>query len=113
MRAAASASGSVSVLNCGLARERGTERTSTSRSTPASRSSATSSATLRVECPIVKTVASGRASIHVLAAIDRQRRAGDEVGLVGDQEQNGAGDVLGLAEPADRDARDDLFQDVV
>src|SRR5438067_7363647 len=29
------------------------------------------------------------ALIHVLAAIDRQRRAGDEIGVVGDQEQHG------------------------
>src|ERR1041384_2026547 len=110
MPASASSCGSVSVLNCGLVRERGTERTSTSRSTPASCNMPTSSATLRVECPIVKTVPAGRGSIHVLAAIDRERRAGDEVGLVGDQEQDRAGNVLGFAKTADRDARNDLLQ---
>ena len=51
-------------------------------------------------------------SIHMLAAIDRQRRAGDEIGLVGDQKQHRARDVLGLAEPSDRNARDDLFEHV-
>src|ERR1044071_9505723 len=110
MPASVSSCGSVSVLNCGLVRERGTERTSTRRSTPASCNMPTSSATLRVECPIVKIVPAGRGSIHVLAAIDGERRAGDEIGLVGDQEQDRAGDVLGLAEPADGNARDDLFQ---
>src|SRR5580704_10748473 len=126
----ASGSGSASVLNCGLARERGTERTSTRRATPAWRSNATSSATDRVEWPTVKIVicycerreatSQGRrlarwgllrrcaprndavrnkrataqrargvgGSVHVLAAIDRQCRAGDEIGLIGDQEQH-------------------------
>src|SRR5438477_10845934 len=50
----ARASGRASVLNCGLVRERGTDRTSTSRSIPACRSSPTSSATDRVEWPMVK-----------------------------------------------------------
>src|SRR5438552_18493418 len=141
MPPAASGSGKASALNCGLARERGTERTSTSRLTPASFSSATSSPAERVEWPIVKIVfpmagcrhsresgnpgqlpradpldsrfrGNDKGSIHVLAAIDREGRAGDEIGFVGDQEQDGAGDVLGLAEAADRDARDDLFEDV-
>src|ERR1044071_3954684 len=57
-----SACGNASVLNCGFVRDRGTERTSTSRSTPASRNSATSSATDRVECPIVKIVCTVRPS---------------------------------------------------
>src|SRR3954468_13527990 len=50
----ARASGRASVSNCGLVRERGTDRTSTSRSTPACRNNPTSSATDRVEWPIVK-----------------------------------------------------------
>ena len=49
----------------------------------------------------------------MLAAIDRQCRAGDETSFVGDEEQDGPRDVLGLAEPADRDARHDLLQDVL
>jgi hypothetical protein len=40
----------------------------------------------------------------VLAAVDREGRAGDEIGVVRDQEENGARDVLGLAEAPDRDA---------
>src|SRR5579863_8150005 len=118
MPAAASGAGSASALNCGLARERGTERTSTRRSTPASCNSPISSPIGRVEWPIVKIGFAGpaplsNASIHMLAAIDRQGRAGDETGFVRDQEQDGAGDVLGLAEAADRDARDDLLEDVL
>src|SRR5205823_15133850 len=141
--------GKASALNCGLARERGTERTSTSRSTPASCNSPISSPTERLEWPIVKIVLLGvlrilhrdcfaslamtvnglslrgaqrrsnlgeparSASIHVLAAIDREGRAGDEIGLVRDQEQDGAGDVLGLAEAADRNPCDDLFENVL
>src|SRR5713101_5464362 len=50
--------------------------------------------------------------VHMLAAIDRQRRAGDETGIVGDQEHHAAGDFIGLAEPADRDLGDDLLQHV-
>jgi hypothetical protein len=49
MPAAASGAGRTSALNCGLVRERGIVRTSTSSSTPASRNSATSSAVERVE----------------------------------------------------------------
>src|SRR5207253_8202925 len=56
--------------------------------------------------------ASQRPSIHVLAAIDRKGRARDEIGLVGDQEQHRASDVLGFAEAADRDAGDDLLQHI-
>src|SRR6185503_1604251 len=102
MPEAASGSGSASALNCGLTRERGTERTSTSRSTPATCNSAISSPAERVEWPMVKIVlvvcpASGNGSIHVLAAVDRKGRAGDEIGFVGDEEEDRAGDVLGLA----------------
>src|SRR5271163_4105409 len=101
MPAAMSGAGSASALNCGLARERGSERTSTSRATPASLSSAISSPSDRVEWPIVRILFAGpvplsNISIHVLAAIDREGRPGDEISLVGDQEQHGAGDVLGL-----------------
>src|SRR2546422_2724115 len=47
-------SGSVSRLNCGLRRERGMVRTSTSCVTPWARSSSTSSSSARVACPIVQ-----------------------------------------------------------
>src|SRR6185369_13352241 len=50
-----------------------------------------------------------RSSNHVLAAVDRHRRAGDSAGLVGGEEQHGAGDFLGLAETVDRDQRQDAF----
>src|SRR5712664_3618617 len=50
--------------------------------------------------------------VHMLAAVDRQRRAGDETGIVSDQEHHAAGYFIGLAEPADRDLGDDLFQHV-
>ena len=40
----------------------------------------------------------------MLAAVDRQGRAGDEIGIVGDQEQHAARDILGMAEPPDGDA---------
>jgi hypothetical protein len=43
-------------LNCGFVRERGIERTSTSRSTDTCRSKATNSSIERVEWPIVKIV---------------------------------------------------------
>src|SRR5437870_4483263 len=56
MPAAASGAGRASALNCGLVRERGTERMSTSRSTPAAWISSISSPTERVACPIVKIV---------------------------------------------------------
>jgi hypothetical protein len=39
----------------------------------------------------------------VLAAVDRQGRAGDEAGILAAQEGDAARDLLGLAEPADRD----------
>ena len=53
-----------------------------------------------------------RRSVHVLAAVQRQRRARDETALVGDQEQHAAGDLVGIAEAADGDARHDLLQHV-
>src|SRR5262249_45869485 len=45
---------STSALNCGLVRERGTVRTSTTRRTSESRSRSTNVDSGRVECPIVK-----------------------------------------------------------
>src|SRR5208282_6365895 len=51
--------------------------------------------------------------IHMLPAIDRQRRAGDEAGRVADQEHHAARDLLGVAEPADRNPRHDLLQHVL
>src|SRR5690242_18663627 len=60
MPSGSSASGSVSRLYCGLVRERGTVRMSTTASAPASRSSAANSSRLRVEWPIVKIVTCGR-----------------------------------------------------
>src|SRR5580692_2690072 len=55
MPAAAKVCGKTSVLNCGLNRERGTVRTSISRSTADSWSSVISSSAVRVEWPMVKT----------------------------------------------------------
>src|SRR5512135_2622888 len=60
MPAAASGAGSASALNCGLVRERGIERTSTRRSTSACFNISTSSATERVEWPMVNTVPRGQ-----------------------------------------------------
>src|SRR6185369_3153161 len=51
--------------------------------------------------------------IYMLAAVDRERRAGDEIGVVGDEEKNAARDVLGLAEAAHRNARHDLLEHVL
>ena len=48
-------------------------------------------------------------SHHDLPAIGGQRRAGEEAGIVGDQEQDAARDLLRLAEAADRDERQDGF----
>src|SRR5476651_2134927 len=53
-----------------------------------------------------------RPLVHVLAAVDRQGRAGDEAGVVGDQEQHAARDLVGLAESPDRDLGHDLLQHV-
>ena len=49
---------------------------------------------------------------YMLAAIDRQGRAGDETGIVGDEEHDAAGDVICCAQSADRDAFHDLFQNI-
>ena len=53
-------------------------------------------------------------SDHVLAAVRRQCRAGDEARIVGREEDDTARDLLGLAQPAERDVRQDvLFQHVL
>src|SRR5690606_33169206 len=49
-------------------------------------------------------------SIHVLAAVDRQRRAGHEPGIVGGEESHAPGDLLGMTEPADGYPRDDFLE---
>src|SRR5262249_60365059 len=36
-------------------------------------------------------------SVHVLTAVDRQGRASDEAGIIGDQEQHAASNLIGLA----------------
>ena len=49
----------------------------------------------------------GQSSDHVLAAVGGQRRAGDEAGLVGNEEQHAARDFFGHAEAAYRHLRQD------
>src|SRR3546814_8415335 len=49
-------------------------------------------------------------SIHMLSAIDAHRRSGDEAGFLAAQEGDAAGDLARLAEAADGDFGDDLFQ---
>ena len=51
-------------------------------------------------------------SIHMLAAVYRERRAGDEVGLFCNQKEDGAGDVFGSAQSAHRNARNDFLEHV-
>src|SRR5437016_3771605 len=54
------------------------------------------------------------ASHHVLPAIRRERRAGDQAGIVGSEKYHAARDLLGLAEPPERDQRQDvLLQDLL
>ena len=54
------------------------------------------------------------ASDHVLTAVGGQGRSGDEAGFVGGEEHHAARDLLGLAEPAHRNLRQDrLFQHVL
>src|SRR5579859_1615502 len=52
-------------------------------------------------------------SIHMLAAVDRQRRAGDEAAVLGDQERDTARNLRRVAEAADRDLGDDLLQHIL
>ncbi len=40
--------------------------------------------------------------LQALAAVDDEFRAGDERGLLGDQERHGVGDLRRLADPAER-----------
>ena len=47
------------------------------------------------------------ASVHVRAAVDVDLLAGDVGGFLGGQEQDGGGDLLGLAGTAHGDAVDD------
>src|SRR6266545_1182832 len=55
----------------------------------------------------------GRAArLHVHPAVDGDDGAGDVVGVVVDEELDGAGDVVPLAGPAYRDAGHDLLDDV-
>src|SRR5512132_1530290 len=63
------------MLNCGLARERGNERTSTSRSTPASRNRPMSSPSVRVEWPMVKIGRSGPMSASSAPRVSRSAAA--------------------------------------
>src|SRR3546814_18581275 len=49
-------------------------------------------------------------AIHMLSAIDAHRRSGDEAGFLAAQEGDAAGDLARLAEAADGDFGDDLFQ---
>src|SRR5690349_15306059 len=49
-------------------------------------------------------------SVHVLAAVDRQGRAGDEARVLIHQERNTASDLAGLPEPTNRDSCDDLAE---
>src|SRR4028119_2351057 len=50
------------------------------------------------------------ASIHVLAAVDAERRSGDEAAVVGAEEGHSASDLVGAAEAADRNPGDDLLE---
>src|SRR6185436_11726857 len=47
-------------------------------------------------------------SEHPVSAVDADRLAGDVPGVVRGEEEHGAGDVLGLPEPAEGDALDEL-----
>src|SRR5262245_25404475 len=48
-------------------------------------------------------------SDHDLAAVRGERRAGDQAGVVRRQEHDAARDLLGLAQPAERNERQDLL----
>src|SRR5215472_1241394 len=67
-----SSAGRTSKLYCGFVRERGTVRTSTTKSTPASCRIPTNSARLRVEWPIVNSLASSDVGQLHLHFIDEQ-----------------------------------------
>ena len=74
-RAGPRAAGSASMLNCGLARDRGNERTSRSRSTPASRNRPMSSSIVRVEWPIARIGRSGTAPASDVPPVSRSPAA--------------------------------------
>src|SRR4029079_17864061 len=57
---------------------------------------------------LLVVVGAAAASLHVLAAVDRDVRSRQEGRLVRGEVDDQAGDFLGLAEPADRDLRQDL-----
>src|SRR5262249_30170084 len=65
--------------------------------------------------PFPRTLESGHEpSSEILAAVRRQRRAGDEAGIIGGEEDDAARDLLRLAQPAERDVRQDaLLQHVL
>src|SRR5271165_4086228 len=69
MPASASAPGSASVLNCGLWRERGTVRTSTSNSTRCAASITKRSASERLECPMVSMLAVAKRHVDAQDAL--------------------------------------------
>src|SRR6266700_1091097 len=48
-------------------------------------------------------------SDDILTAVRRQGRAGDETGIVGGEEDAAARDLLGLAQAADRDLRQNVL----
>src|ERR1017187_5487014 len=48
------------------------------------------------------------AFLHVHAAVDGEHVAGNVTGLLADQELHGVGDVLGLADAAERNPGEDL-----
>src|SRR5437773_1882073 len=52
-------------------------------------------------------------SIHVLPAVDRQRRTGDEARFLADEEGDSARDLMCLAEPPYRDLGDNLAEHVL
>src|SRR5580698_3914292 len=51
-------------------------------------------------------------SIHVLAAIDRHGRSGDEACTIRNEKQYAAGDFFGFAEPSHGNLGDDLFENI-
>src|SRR5688500_8565 len=62
--------------------------------------------------PKTGTHFSARCSIHVLAAVDRQSRAGDEAAVFRAEENDATGDLVGAAQTADGNPRDDLLEHV-
>ena len=50
-----------------------------------------------------------RWSYHILAAVDGERRTGDETGFLGREKHDAAGDFLRFAKPVHRNERQDRF----